>query len=82
MNTTKNLSKYTDAELLKTLKQTKTIVVTFGSFMLLAFIYLIYSAITSKNYALIAIACGTFVTLTPLVSKLSLIKKEIKSRNK
>lgn len=82
MNTTKNLSKYTDDELLKTHKQTKTIVIAFGSFMLLAFIFLIYSAIISKNYALITIACGSFITLTPLVSKLSLIKKEIKSRNK
>ncbi|WP_291091447.1 hypothetical protein [Empedobacter sp. UBA7494] len=82
MNTKKNLSEYIDNELLKKQKQTKTMVITFGCLMFLISIFLIYSAIKSKNYALIAFACGTSTTLMPLVIRLSMINKEIKSRQK
>ncbi|MFV0165429.1 hypothetical protein OBK11_04130 [Empedobacter falsenii] len=82
MNTKKNLSEYTDEELLITQKQTKNIVIIFGSFMFLAFIFFIYTAIKTSNYAFIAIGCGTSVSLMPLIAKLSMINKEIKSRQK
>ncbi len=80
MNTKKNLSEYTDDELRTTQKQTKTIVMTLGSFMLIVFIFLIYSAIKTKNYALIAVGCGTSIAFMPLMTRFSMINKEFKSR--
>jgi len=36
----------------------------------------------TSNYAFIAIGCATFGSLMPLIAKLSMINKEIKSRQK
>jgi hypothetical protein len=80
MNSKKNLSEYSDEELLKTQKQTKTILLILGGFMTLAFIFSLYTAIKTKNYALLAISGGTFITILPLTTRLSMINKEIKSR--
>ena len=82
MNSKKNLSDYTDEELLITRKQTKTIVIALGSFMFLAFIFFIYTAIETSNYAFIAIGCGTSIAFMPLLTRLSMLNKEFKSRKK
>lgn len=82
MNNKKNLSDYTDEELLITRKQTKTIVIALGSFMFLAFIFFIYTAIKTSNYAFIAIGCGTSIAFISLLIRLSMLNKEFKSRKK
>ncbi len=50
--------------------------------MFIAFIFFIYTAVKTKNYALIAVGCGTSIALMPLFTRLSMINKEIKSRQK
>jgi hypothetical protein len=78
----RKLNEYNLIELKAKEKLYQSLLLTFGSIMLLAALFLIYSAITTKNYAFIAIASGTFITIFPLVAQLIQIKKEIQSREK
>ena len=80
MKTKKNLSEYSIEELLETKKKIKTISIVLGLVMLLAIIFLVYSAIQTKNYAFMAIGVSSMTTLLPLIMQLSKIEKEIKSR--
>ena len=52
----------------------------FGIVMIIACIILIAVAVKSKNYALIAVASGSFITLLPIMTRLGQIDKEIKTR--
>ena len=52
----------------------------FGIVVIIACIILIAVAVKSKNYALIAVASGSFITLLPITTRLGQIDKEIKTR--
>ena len=80
MKTKKNLTNYTIEELNSKKRTFQSIIISFGLLMLLASIFLIYSAISTKNYAFLAIALGSFTTIFPLFIQLAQINKEIKSR--
>lgn len=49
-------------------------------FMIIASAVTIYLAIKSKNYALIAVAMGSFLTLLAGYAEITKIKKEIRMR--
>ncbi|WP_159474077.1 hypothetical protein [Chryseobacterium sp. 18068] len=51
-----------------------------GSVMLIACCAIFYFAITSKNFALIAVAIGSSMTLMPSFISIGQINNEIKSR--
>ncbi|MCD0477982.1 hypothetical protein LPB90_05910 [Chryseobacterium sp. LC2016-29] len=51
-----------------------------GSVMIIACCILFYFAITSKNFALIAVAFGCLMTLMPSFISIGQINAEIKSR--
>ena len=80
MKTKKNLTDYSIEELKSKKKTFQSIFISFGLLMLLASIFLIYSAISTKNYAFLAIAMGSFSAIVPLLIQLAQINKEIKSR--
>lgn len=78
----KKLSKLSLDELYAEKKKRKGILTGIGIVMLIACGTLILLATKSKNYALIAVASGCFITLMPLIANLSQVDKEIKSREK
>lgn len=62
----------------KKLKKTNSII---GSIMGVAFIFLIFVAIKTKNYAFIGIVSGASFTLLPGIIQLKEINNELKERN-
>ena len=80
MKSKKNLIDYSLEELKAKKRYFQTIILSFGSILILAAIFLIYSAITMKNYAFLAIAMASFISLVPLFIQLAQINKELKSR--
>ena len=80
MKTKKKLSNYSTEELNSKKRTFQNIILSFGLLMILASIFLIYSAIATKNYAFLAIAMGSFSAIIPLFIQLTQINKEIKSR--
>lgn len=80
MKNKKNWTDYTLEELEAKKKLFKKILIAFGTIMILCTIFLIYTAISTKNYAFIAISTGSFSFLIPIAIQISMINKEIKSR--
>ena len=80
MTKNKELSELTLNELYAEKKKIKGILMGFGIVMIIACIILIAVAVKSKNYALIAVASGSFITLLPITTRLGQIDKEIKTR--
>jgi len=80
MKTNNNLEKFSLEELLLKQKKLKTIVIVFSTIMFAISIFLVYVGIKSKNYALLAIAFSGSSSLFILFSQLSLLNKEIFSR--
>ena len=80
MTKKKKLSELTLNELYTEKKKIKGILMGFGIVMIIACIILIAVAVKSKNYALIAVASGSFITLLPITTRLGQIDKEIKTR--
>ena len=80
MKLQKKLSDHTYEELKSKQKKLTSLVFVFGIFMLLASIFLIYSAIHTKNYAFIAIAMATSIAILPLIIQLLIVNKEIRIR--
>ncbi len=80
MKNKKNWTGFTLDELKMKKKRLKKLFIVFGTIIILCFIFLIYTAISTKNYAFIAIATGTFSFLIPFVIQISIIDKEIQSR--
>ncbi|WP_345953245.1 hypothetical protein [Mucilaginibacter sp. PAMB04168] len=77
----KDLSLLTITELSERKKKLTTVYITLGIFMALAVVYLIYVAVTTKNYAFIAVGLGCSITLLPGFVSLTEINNEIKKRN-
>jgi CDP-diglyceride synthetase len=75
------LSELTIEELNAKKKTLKAAAIGLGIVMLVACLALVYLALKSNNYALIVIAICCSITLLPSFIALSLINKEIKSRN-
>lgn len=80
MSKNNNLEKLTLEELYAEKKKRKGILTAIGILMLIACATIVFVAINSKNYALIAVASGSFVTLIPLMANLNQVEKEIKNR--
>ncbi|GGE88815.1 hypothetical protein SAMN05443634_104186 [Chishuiella changwenlii] len=80
MKKNNNLEKFSLEELLLKQKKLKTIVIVFSTIMFATSIFLVYTGIKTKNYALLAIAFGGSSSLFILFSQLSLLNKEIFSR--
>ncbi len=80
--TTKRLSEFTLDELYAEKKKRKGILTGFGIVMLIACGILVFLAAKSSNFALLAVACGCFLTLMPSIVYMSQEEKEIKSRAK
>ena len=81
MKNSKKLSELTVNELYAEKKKSKGILTGFGIVMIIACAILVFLAAKSKNYALIVIACGSFMGLLPMMTRLGQIEKEIKNRN-
>lgn len=81
MANNKKLSELTLEELYIEKKKRKGILTGLGIVMLIACVIMVVVAVKSQNYALIAVACGVFVTLMPLMASLNEVEKEIKSRH-
>ncbi|MDR6562899.1 MULTISPECIES: hypothetical protein [unclassified Arcicella] len=80
MKENKNLAELTLEELQAKQKKAKGAVIGLGIVMAIALITLIYLATKSKNYALLAVAGGSGLTLLPSIIVLKQIETEIKSR--
>ena len=80
MANSKKLSELTLEELYIEKKKRKGILTGLGIVMLIACVIMIVVAVKSENYVLIAVACGVFVTLMPLMASLNEVEKEIKNR--
>ena len=80
MTKTKKLTELTLNELNTEKKKVKGILTGIGIVMIIACVILITVAVKSKNYALIAVAIGSFITLLPIMTRLGQIEKEIKNR--
>ncbi len=76
----KKLSELTIEELLTEKKKSKNLLTGFGIVMLILCAILVFAAVKSKNYALIAVACGSFITLLPMTTRLGQVDAEIKNR--
>lgn len=76
----KKLSELTLDELHAEKKKRKGILTGFGILMLIACGTLVFLAAKSKNYTLITVVSGCFITLMPFIISLSQVDKEIKSR--
>lgn len=81
MKENNKLAALTTEELQTKYKKSKGIVLGLGIVMLFASITLIYVAITTKNYAFIAVAIGSSMSFLPMIIEFKQIEKEIKSRN-
>ncbi|RZK41290.1 MAG: hypothetical protein EOO90_11985 [Pedobacter sp.] len=77
----KKLSELTLEELYEAKKKQKKILTAIGITMLFLCGTLTFLAVRSKNYALLAVASGSFITLIPSFSYSGQIEKEIQSRN-
>lgn len=80
MKENNNLAELTLEELQIKQKKAKAAVIGLSIVMVVALITLIYLAIKSKNYVLLAIAGGSGLTLLPSFIVLKQIETEIKSR--
>ncbi|CAM3962358.1 Redox-active disulfide protein 2 [Flavobacterium branchiophilum] len=80
MTKNKKLTELTLNELNTEKKKVKGILTGLGIVMIIACVILIACAVKSKNYALIAVASGSFITLLPIMTRLGQIEKEIKNR--
>lgn len=76
----KNLSELTLNELYAEKRKSKSVLTGLGIVMLILCAILVFAAVKSKNYALIAVACGSFITLLPMTTRLTQIDAEIKNR--
>lgn len=81
MKENNKLAALTKEELQTKYKKSKGVVLGLGIVMLFASITLIYVAITTENYAFIAVAIGSSMSFLPMVIEFKQIEKEIKSRN-
>ncbi|MCX8531035.1 hypothetical protein [Chryseobacterium luquanense] len=61
-------------------KTVQSLAIGLGIVMLIACSILFYFAITSKNFALIAVAIGSLMSLMPILISIGQINAEIKSR--
>lgn len=82
MKKTAELSALSLEELIEKKKKLKSIYIGISIPMVLACTALIYFAIKSKNYALIAVAMGCSITLMPAFIEMASVNNEIKKRNK
>lgn len=80
MTKNKKLTELTLNELNTEKKKVKGILTGLGIVMIIACVILIACAVKSKNYTLIAVASGSFITLLPIMTRLGQIEKEIKNR--
>jgi hypothetical protein len=76
----KKLTELTLNELNIEKKKTKGVLTGLGLVMLIACGILVFLAVKSENFALIAVASGSFITLLPILIRLGQIEKEIKNR--
>ena len=76
MTKNKKLSELTLNELYAEKKKIKGILMGFGIVMIIACIILIAVAVKSKNYALIAVASGSFITLLPIMTRLGQLTRK------
>ncbi len=81
MKENNKLAALTKEELQTKYKKSKGVVIGLGIVMLFASITLIYVAITTENYAFIAVAIGSSMSFLPMIIDFKQIEKEIKSRN-
>jgi uncharacterized membrane protein YqjE len=77
----KDLSLMSVTELNEQKKKLTNIYVVLGIFMIVTAIALVYFAISTKNYAFIAVALGSCITFLPGLASLAEVNKEIKKRN-
>ena len=75
-----NLSDLSIEQLLERKNKTTQIYRILTVFMIVASAVTIYLAIKSKNYALVAVAMGSFLTLLAGYAEITRINKEIKMR--
>ena len=80
MKTKRNLSDYTIEELKSKKNVCLSVLISFGTLLFFATIFLAYSAIRTENYAFLAIGSGSFIFIIPLFIQLSQLSKEIQSR--
>ncbi|MXN90914.1 hypothetical protein GR160_06705 [Flavobacterium sp. Sd200] len=76
----KKISELTLKELEQKKKKITGAYIGLGIVMAVACPALIYFAIIQKNYALMVVATGSFISLTPGLTLITQIKKEIKAR--
>jgi len=81
MKKNKDLAELSLNELYVVKKKSKTILTVIGIFTIIACGVLVFLATKTKNYALLAITCGIFFPLLPIMARLGQIEKEIKKRN-
>lgn len=82
MNNKENLSELTTAQLTEKKKKLTSTFTGIAVAMVIIFAALIYFAIKSKNYALIAVAMGSSITLLPGFTSIAQINAELKKRQK
>lgn len=80
MKEAEDLSSLTAEQLADKKKKLTSIYIGLAIPMLLAFAALIYFSIKTKNYALIAVALGTSITLLPGFVNIGAINTELKKR--
>jgi hypothetical protein len=80
MKEAEDLSSLTAEQLAEKKKELTSIYIGLAIPMLLAFAALIYFSIKTKNYALIAVALGTSITLLPGFVNIGAINTELKKR--
>jgi hypothetical protein len=80
MTMNKKLTELTLNELNIEKKKTKGVLTGLGLVMLIACGILVFLAAKSENFALIAVASGSFITLLPILIRLGQIEKVIKNR--
>ena len=78
---TNKLSELTLEELHKQKNTLKSVLIAFSIVMFLAGAGLLFMAIKSKNFALIAVIPGCMLTLLPSFIRYGQLNTEIKSRN-
>ncbi len=78
---TNKLSELSLEELHKQKNTLKSVLIAFSIIMFLAGLGLVFMAIKSKNFALIAVLPGCMLTLLPNFIRFGQLTTEIKSRN-
>lgn len=81
MKKTDDLSTLSIDELLEKKKKLKGIIIGIAIPMVIACLTLVYLSVKTKNYALIAVAMGSSITMLPGFVSMSAINNEIKKRN-